>query len=188
MSGHSKWKNIRYRKELVDKKRGKIFSKISRLISMAAKEKGADPETNPKLKLAIEKAKEFNIPKENIERAIKRGTGQLEGAKMEEFIYEAYGPAGVALIIEGITDNKNRTLAEIKHVLGRFDGKLADSGSVKYLFEKKGEDWEPKYPIEITDQKTIDQLDKLIEAFEENEDIQDVYKNYTIIDSVRRLP
>ena len=152
MSGHSHSKTIKHRKDAVDAKRGKIFSKISRLIIIATKEKGGDPETNPKLKLAIEKARAVNMPKDNIERAIKRGTGQLEGAKMEEVIYEAYGPAGAALIIEGITDNKNRTLAEIKHILNRFGGKLAAVGSVKYLFDRKGEDWQPKYPLEV-DQK-----------------------------------
>lgn len=176
MSGHSHSKTIKHRKDTVDAKRGKIFSKISRLISVAAKEKGGDIETNPKLKLAIEKAKEVNMPKDNIEKAIKRGTGQLEGVKMEEFIYEAYGPAGTALIIEGITDNKNRTLAEIKYILSRFGGKLANSGSVKYLFDKKGEDWLAKYPLEI-DQKTKGQVEKLFEALDENEDIQEIYSN-----------
>ena len=150
MSGHSKWHNIKFKKELVDKKRGKIFSKISRLITIATKEKGTDPETNPKLKLAIEKAKEVNMPKDNIEKAVKRGTGQAEGAQMEEILYEAYGPAGVALIIEGITDNKNRTIAEIRHILIKFGGKLAESGSVRYMFDKKGQEWLPKYPIEVT--------------------------------------
>jgi len=176
MSGHSHSKTIKHRKDAVDAKRGKIFSKISRLISVAAKEKGGDPETNPKLKLAIEKAREANIPKDNIEKAIKRGTGQIEGVKIEEFTYEAYGPAGVALIIEGITDNKNRTLAEIKHILSRFGGKLANSGSVKYLFDKKGDDWLAKYPLEI-DPKTKGQLEKLFEALDENEDVQEIYSN-----------
>jgi len=176
MSGHSHWAGIKHKKSITDAKRGKIFSKISRLISMAAKEKGGDPETNPKLKLAIEKAREANMPKDNVEKAIKRGTGQLEGAKMEEVIYEAYGPAGLALIIEGITDNKNRTLAEIKHILNRFGGKLTEAGSVKYLFDRKGEDWQPKYPLEV-DQKTKEQLEKLFEALDENEDIQEIYSN-----------
>ncbi len=177
MSGHSHWAGIKHKKAITDARRGKVFSKISRLITIAAKEKGGDPETNPKLKLAIEKAKELNVPKENIERAIKRGTGQLAGAQMEEFIYEAYGPAGVAVIIEGITDNKNRTLAEIKHVLGRFEGKLAEAGSVKYLFDKKGDEWLAKYPLEITDEKSKTQLEKLFEALDENEDVQDIYSN-----------
>jgi len=176
MSGHSHSKTIKHRKDAVDAKRGKIFSKISRLISVAAKEKGGDPETNPKLKLAIEKAKSSNMPKDNVEKAIKRGTGQLEGIKIEEFVYEAYGPAGTALIIEGITDNKNRTLAEIKNILSRFNGKLANSGSVKYLFDKKGEDWLAKYPLEI-DLKTKEQVEKLFEALDENEDVQEIYSN-----------
>ena len=176
MSGHSHSKTIKHRKDAVDAKRGKIFSKISRLISVAAKEKGGDTETNPKLKLAIEKAREANMPKENIERAIKRGTGQLEGVKMEGFTYEAYGPAGIALIIEGITDNKNRTLAEIKHILSRFGGKLANSGSVKYLFDKKDDDWVAKYPLKI-DEKTKGQARKLFEALNKDEDVQKIYSN-----------
>jgi YebC/PmpR family DNA-binding regulatory protein len=177
MSGHSRWSNIKHRKEASDAKRGKIFSKISRLISVAAKEKGSDPETNPKLRMAIEQARQFNMPKDNIERAIKRGTGQLEGANMEEVLYEAYGPAGVALIIEGITDNKNRTLAEVRHILNKFGGKLAESGSVRYMFDKKGNEWIPKYPIEIIDQKTKEQLEKLFETLDDNDDIQEIYSN-----------
>jgi len=176
MSGHSHSKTIKHRKDAVDAKRGKIFSKMSRLISVAAKEKGGDPETNPKLKLAIEKARGANMPKDNIEKAIKRGAGQLEGVKMEEFVYEAYGPAGTALIIEGITDNKNRTLAEIKHILSRFGGKLANSGSVKYLFDKKDDDWLAKYPLEI-DEKTKRQVGKLLETLDEDEDVQKIYSN-----------
>lgn len=177
MSGHSKWSNIKYRKELVDKKRGKIFSKISRLISLAAKEKGGDPEANSKLRLAIEKARQVNMPKDNIERAVKKGTGQLEGTKMEEVSYEAYGPSGVALVIEVITDNRNRALSEIKHILGNFGGKMAEAGSVKYLFDKKGADWEPKYPLEINDAKTKEQLEKLFEALDDNDDVQEIYSN-----------
>lgn len=177
MSGHSHWSSIKHKKGTTDAKRGKIFSKLSHLISIAAKEKGPDPEANSKLRLAIEKAKEANMPKENIDRAIKRGSGQLEGVNIEEIFYEVYGPSGIALIIEGITDNKNRTLAEIKHTLSRFNGKLAETGSVKYLFDKKGEEWEPKYPIEITDQKTKGQLEKLFEALDENDDIQEIYSN-----------
>lgn len=176
MSGHSHWAGIKHKKSITDARRGKLFSKISRLISIAAREKGADPETNPKLRLAIEKAKEVNMPKDNIAKAIKRGTGQIEGVQMEEFTYEAYGPAGVALIITGITDNKNRTLAEIKHVLSRFQAKLAEAGSVKYLFDKQGEDWQPKYPLEINAQ-TREQLEKLFEALDENEDVQEIYSN-----------
>lgn len=138
MSGHSHWHSIKHKKQLEDQKRGKIFSKLARQISVAAKE-GSLPEDNHKLRLAIERARSFNLPKDNIERAIKRGTGELEGeAQLEEVLYEAYGPGGIAIIIEGITDNKNRTRGEIKQLLGQYGGKLADAGSVQWLFEKKG--------------------------------------------------
>jgi len=177
MSGHSHWSSIKHKKGATDAKRGKIFSKISRLISIAAKEKGADPESNPRLRVAINKAKEANMPKDNIERAIKKGSGQIEGVKMEEIFYEAYGPSGIALIIEVITDNKNRALSEVKHALSRFDGKMAETGSVKYLFDKKAEKWIPKYPIEITDEKTKSQLEKLFNALDENDDVQEIYSN-----------
>jgi len=177
MSGHSHWSSIKHKKGATDIKRGKIFSKISRLINIAAREKGGDPESNPKLRVAISKAKEANMPKDNIERAIKKGTGQIEGAKMEEISYEAYGPAGIALVIGVITDNKNRALSEIKHILSRFDGKMAETGSVKYLFDRKGEKWIPKYPIEITDEKTNSQLEKLFNALDENDDTQEIYSN-----------
>ena len=138
MSGHSHWHSIKHQKTAADQKRGKIFSKLSREISVAAREKGGSPETNPSLRIAIEKAKKFNLPKENIERAIKRGTGEIEGAKLESVIFEAYGPGNIALIIEGITDNKNRTFSEIKQALSQNNGKLANEGSVKWMFERKG--------------------------------------------------
>lgn len=176
MSGHSHWAGIKHKKSITDAKRGKLFSKVSRLISIAVKEKGDNPETNPKLRLAIEKAKEVNMPKDVIAKAIKRGAGQTESAQIEEFTYEAYGPAGVALIISGITDNKNRTLAEIKHILSQFNAKIAEAGSVKYLFDKKGEGWQAKYPLEI-DSKNREQLEKLFEALDENEDVQEIYSN-----------
>ena len=177
MSGHSKWSKVKHQKKVTDAKKGQVASKMARLITLAAKEKGGDPDTNPKLRMAIEQAKRLNVPKENIERAIKRGTGEFEGAKMEEVFYEAYGPAGIALIIQGITDNKNRTLAQIKNILSRFNGKLTEAGSVKYLFDRKNEDWTPKYPLEITDQKTKEHLEKLFETLDENEDIQEIYSN-----------
>ena len=138
MSGHSHFSTIKRKKEVTDAKRGKVFSKLARQILIAAKEKGADPETNSNLRMIIEKAKGLNMPKENIDRAIKKGTGELEGEKLEEIMYEAYGPGGIAIIIEGITDNKNRTLSEIKQTLNQYQGKLADSGSVKWMFERKG--------------------------------------------------
>jgi YebC/PmpR family DNA-binding regulatory protein len=137
MSGHSHFSSIKHKKSLEDEKRGKIFSKMARVISVAAKE-GPDPASNPKLRQALDEAKNFNMPKGNIERAIKRGSGETKEGKLEEVNYEAFGPGGIAVIIEAITDNKNRTLAEIKHVLQKYNGKLAESGSVKWLFERKG--------------------------------------------------
>lgn len=138
MSGHSHFSTIKRKKEITDAKRGKVFSKLARQILIAAKEKGGDIETNSSLRMIIEKAKGLNMPKDNIERAIKKGTGELEGEKLEEILYEAYGPGGIAIIIEGITDNKNRTLLEIKQILNSTQGKLANSGSVKWMFERKG--------------------------------------------------
>jgi len=138
MSGHSHARTIRRAKELTDKKRGQIFSKLARLIFVAVREGGPNPETNPKLRLAIEAARGFNMPNENIERAIKRATGEIPGEKLEEIIYEAYGPGGVALIIEGITDNKNRALGEVKQILSQHNGKLVGEGAVKWMFERKG--------------------------------------------------
>lgn len=138
MSGHSHFKTIKAHKELADAKRGKIFSKIGRLITIAVKEAGGDPITNSKLRLVIDQAKKFNMPKENIERSIKKGTGELVGEKLEEVVFEGFGPGGVALIIEGITDNKNRTLGEIKTILNQNGGKLAGEGAVKWMFNRKG--------------------------------------------------
>jgi len=176
MSGHSHWSTIKHKKGAADAKRGKIFSKISRLISVAAKEKGGDPDSNPKLRVAINKGQQANMPKDKIEHAIKRGTGQLEGAQIEEITYEAYGPDGIALIIEGITDNKNRTLPEIKSILGKFGGKLAEAGSVKYMFERQGSEWMPKYPMEASEE-TQKKLEKLFEALDDNDDVQEIYSN-----------
>ena len=138
MSGHSKWANIKNRKASVDKKRGKLFSKLSKIITVATKEKGGDIQMNPRLRTAIETAKAANMPQDNIEKAVKKGTGELEGAILEEFTYEAYGPGNSAIIIEGITDNKNRMVAEIKHLLDQYKGKFANPGNVLWMFEKIG--------------------------------------------------
>ena len=119
MSGHSHFKTIKAQKDLADAKRGKVFSKLGRIITIAAKEGGKDPITNAKLKTAVEQAKKFNMPKENIERAIKRGSGELAGENLEEVSFEGFGPGGIAIIIEGITDNKNRTLGEVKSILSQ---------------------------------------------------------------------
>lgn len=137
MSGHSHFKTIKAQKELADAKKGKVFSKFGRLITIAAKD-GGDPITNPKLKVAIDQAKSFNMPKENIDRAIKKGTGELAGESLEEVSYEGFGPGGIAIIIDGITDNTNRTLSEIKTILNQNGGKMAGEGAVRWMFERKG--------------------------------------------------
>jgi len=138
MSGHSHAKTIKHQKTITDQKRGQIFSKMARLISVATREGGADPEINSKLRLVIEMAKKWNMPKDNIERAIKRGVGKISGEKLEEVLFEAYGPGGIAIIIEGITDNKNRALGEIKQILNQNGGKLVGEGGVQWMFERKG--------------------------------------------------
>jgi len=138
MSGHSKWASIKHKKGAVDAKRGKVFTKIIREISIAARLGGGDPEANPRLRTAVLKAKIANMPKDNIDRAIKKGTGDLGGSDYVELTYEAYGPGGVAILIEALTDNKNRTAAELRHILSRGGGNLGESGSVAYLFKRKG--------------------------------------------------
>jgi len=138
MSGHSHARTIKHQKTITDQKRGQIFSKLARSIEVAVKEGGMNPETNAKLRVVVEEAKKFNLPRDNIERAIKRGTGELAGERLEEVLFEAYGPGGIAIIIEGITDNKNRTLGEIKQTLNQNSGKLVGEGSVKWMFERRG--------------------------------------------------
>ena len=138
MSGHSKWHQIRHKKAAADVKKGKLFTKLIREITIAAKQGGGNPDTNPRLRLAIQNAKAANMPWENIERAIKRGTGELPGVNYEEVVYEGYGPGGVALYIEATTDNKKRTVAEIRNILSRHNGNLGEAGSVSWIFERKG--------------------------------------------------
>jgi len=240
MSGHSHWSQIRHHKGLTDAKKGKVFSKMARLITVAAKQKGGNPNDNPQLRMIMDKARSFNMPTENIERAIKKGSGELEGAKMEEFLLEAYGPGGIAILVEGITDNKNRTISELKYLTSQHNGKMAEIGSVSWMFEKKGAiilnltannmnkenlellaidcgaddlkwqtdelleiltsmehletvkktleqkglkidssslDWMPKTEIEISGQKTKEQIEKLFEALGENDDVNEIYSN-----------
>ena len=137
MSGHNKWSKIKRQKGVADIKKGKIFSQLSKQITLEAKN-GGDPAMNPALKFAVEKAKQANMPADNVEKAIKKGTGELEGGAIEEVLYEAYGPEGIALIIEGTTDSTNRTVAEIKHILSRNNGRLGEAGSVKWMFDRFG--------------------------------------------------
>lgn len=243
MSGHSKWSQIKHKKALTDAKKGKLFSKIARQITIAARQKGGEPESNPGLRMLADKARSYNMPAENIDRAIKKGTGEIEDAEYEELTLEAYGPGGSALIIEGSTDNRNRTISEIKHLLSENNGKLATSGSVIWLFDrcgiinvkkqtdrtkddlelsvidsgaqdlkwldqenlevytaaeeleavkKKLEEnrltsqetslgWRPKNEISIEDQRAKEQLEKLFEMLDENDDVSEIYSNVSDI-------
>jgi len=138
MAGHSKWAQIKHKKAVVDARKGKVFSKISREITVAAKLGGGNPDMNPRLRLAIEKAKQVNMPSDNIKRAIQKGTGELPGTSYEEVIYEGYGPGGVAIMIEVLTDNKNRTISEIRHIMSKHNGNIGEAGCVSWMFEKKG--------------------------------------------------
>jgi YebC/PmpR family DNA-binding regulatory protein len=138
MSGHSKWSQIKHKKATVDARRGKLFSKIAKEISIAARLGGGEPSMNPRLRTAVEKAKEANMPHDNIKRAIQKGTGELPGASYEEAIYEGYGPGGVALLIEVLTDNRNRTVSDVRHLLSKNNGSLGEAGCVSWIFEKKG--------------------------------------------------
>lgn len=139
MSGHNKWSTIKHKKGALDAKRGKLFTKILKEITVAARLGGGDVNTNPRLRLAVDQAKGANMPKENWERAIKKGTGELEGVTYEEVVYEAYGPAGTALIVEAMTDNKNRTTPEIRSYFAKFGNDLGAQGSVSYMFTKIGQ-------------------------------------------------
>jgi YebC/PmpR family DNA-binding regulatory protein len=138
MSGHSKWHTIKHKKGIADAKRGQTFTKLIKELSITARQGGGDPDMNPRLRTVILKAKAANMPKDNIDRAIKKGTGELEGVSYEEILYEAYGPGGVALLIDILTDNKNRAAAEIRNLLNKGGGNLGAAGSVAYLFKRKG--------------------------------------------------
>ncbi|MBI4848935.1 MAG: YebC/PmpR family DNA-binding transcriptional regulator [Nitrospirae bacterium] len=138
MSGHSKWSQIKHKKAATDSKKGKAFSKLSKEISVAARLGGGNPDMNARLRLVMEKAREVNMPADNIKRAIQKGTGELPGVHYEEILYEGYGPAGVALMMEVMTDNRTRTVAEIRHILSKHGGNMGETGSVGWIFDKKG--------------------------------------------------
>jgi len=138
MSGHSKWASIKHKKAATDSKRGKAFTKIIRELTIAARHGGGDPNTNPRLRLAIQKSKDANMPADNVTRAIKKGTGELEGQVLEEISYEGYAPGGVALLVNSLTDNKNRTTSEIRNIFTKHGGNMAGQGAVAWIFEKKG--------------------------------------------------
>lgn len=191
MSGHSHARTVKHKKEAGAKKRSQIFSKISRLISIAVKQGGPNPETNSKLRMAIDTARSYNMPNDNIERTIKRASGEGEGKQLEEFLFEAYGPGNTALLIEGITDNKNRALGEVKKTLGQYNGKLVREGSVKWMFERKGciiikpslqpEELQSKEKLELiaieAGAEDIDWRDDNLDVYISVEDIDVVKKN-----------
>ncbi len=243
MSGHSKWATIKRKKAVTDQKRGSLFTKLVKEITIAAKMGGGDPSGNPRLRLAIDTARDNSMPMDNIQRAVKKGTGELEGVIWDEITYEGYGPAGIALIIETATDNRNRTVADIRHIMSRNNGSLGESGSVSWMFHRKGTLDVPKsaasedqlmellldagledlssddenYFTVVTDVKNLESVKKvldgaaiayenakidlipenyieleaddarkvikLIDAFENNDDVQAVYTNMEISES-----
>lgn len=241
MAGHSKWNNIKNKKGKEDAKRAKEFTKLGRYIMVAAKEGGADEEYNPALKAAVEKAKAANMPNDNIERAIKRGTGELGADTYEEIIYEGYGPGGIAVFVSCLTDNRNRTASDVRHAFDKFGGNLGQTGCVSFMFDRKGvlaieredsidedelmlqaidfgaEDFDsneygyeivtspgdfnkvrdalseegykfamaeisflPQNTAELTEKEDIDNMVKLIDVLEDNDDIQEIYHNWEI--------
>ncbi len=240
MAGHSKWANVKHRKARMDAQKGKIFTKLAREMMVAAREGGGDIETNFRLRLVVQKARESNMPGDNIQRAIQKGTGELEGESLEQVNYEGYAAGGVALLVEALTDNRNRTVAEIRHLLSRHGGSMGESGCVAWMFERKGyiivnpiqggedalmlgaleagaedileegetwsiitspEDMEkiknalleqnvkitmtevtmlPKNTVAIDDPDLAARILKLMEALEEQDDVQNVYANFDI--------
>ena len=183
MAGHSKWANIQHRKKAVDAKRGKIFTRVNRELTVAAREGGSDPDANPRLRLAMQKANAANMPKDTIERTIKKATGELEGVSYEEIRYEGYAQGGVAVMIETLTDNRNRTVAEVRHAFSKHGGNLGADGSVNYLFNHVGELLYPagsdedavmEAAIEAGAEDVIVSADQSIEVLTEPSDFESV--------------
>ena len=174
MSGHSKWSSIKHKKGAADAKRGKIFTKLIKEITVAARMGGGDPDGNPRLRAAILAAKAENMPKENIDRGIKKGTGELEGVNYEEANYEGYGPGGVAVLLECLTDNKNRTVADVKHIFERHGGNLGEPGCVSWIFKQKG--------LMVLDKEAVDEEQLFNVALEAGaEDVKDEGDEFEVI-------
>lgn len=174
MSGHNKWSKIKHKKGAEDARRSKVFSKLSKMITNESKKAGGDV-SSPSLATAIEAAKKENMPKDTIERAVKKGTDN-DTAAMDSVTYEAYGPGGSAIIIEGLTDNKNRSAAEIRHILSKTGLELAARGAATWAFSKEEGEWKPNVMVTLSDSDG-EKLGKLIDEFEENDDVQGVYTN-----------
>jgi YebC/PmpR family DNA-binding regulatory protein len=183
MSGHSKWSSIKHKKGAADAKRGKLFTRLVKEIIVAAREGGGDADSNPRLRLAISNAKNANMPNANIDRAIKRGTGEIDGVSYEHLTYEGYGQNGVAIFIETLTDNKLRTVAEVRHTLSKYGGNLAESGSVAWIFEQKGQ---IEFPQEELDEDEV--MMTALEAGAEDVILEDdlfiVYTSYSDLHQV----
>lgn len=181
MSGHSKWSTIKRKKARVDAQRGKIFTKLAREIMVAARQGGGDPDSNMRLKAAIQRAKDANLPNENIQRAIMKGIGELGGENFEEIVYEGYGPGGAAILLEVMTDNRNRTVGEIRHLFSKYGGNLGEAGCVAWMFEKKG--------IIVVDKKEgLDEDDLMLVALEAGaEDMREEDDVYEIITAPQDL-
>lgn len=181
MAGHSKWSQIKHKKALTDAKKSQIFSKLAALIVVAVREKGKDPSGNPKLRMAIEKARSINMPREKIDRAISRGAGDLPGAMIEDVLYEGYGPAGIAILVEALTDNKNRTLAELRRIFSEHGGKLGETGSAKWMFDRitkeDGMEYVPRSPVAIEKIDDAKAIESLFFALDEHQDVKDIYSN-----------
>ena len=182
MSGHSKWAQIKYKKATTDAKKGKIFSKLSRLITIAAKELGPDSKTNSRLAAAIEEAHRANMPSDNIDRAVKKASAK-ESAELKEVVYEAYGPGGSALLITAVTDNSNRTTNEIRHLLSGHGAKLGEQGSAMWAFSKparpaggEGKEFIAKYPVSLSPEDSK-KFEALLSALDDHDDVQEVYSN-----------
>jgi len=185
MSGHSKWATTKRKKAVIDAKRGKMFTKLIKEITIAAREGGGDPAGNPRLRLAIDNAKAANMPQDNIDRAVKKATGELEGVTYHEFTYEGYAPAGIAVMVEVATDNKNRTVAEVRHVFSKGGGTLGESGSVAWMFHRKGIITLPKQ------EKSEDEIMEIIldagaEDLQTGEDFYEIQTSIESFEPVRR--
>ena len=185
MSGHSKWAQIKHQKAGNDAKRGQLFTKLARELTIAAREGGPDPDANVRLRLAIQHAKESNLPGENIERAIKRGTGQTDGAALEEAVYEGYGPGGAAVLVEVATDNRNRAASDVRNAFTRGGGNLGESGSVAWLFDSRGV-VEVKVDGHDPDEVALQAIDAGAEDVKTEGDTMEIYTTPTTLDSVRR--
>lgn len=178
MSGHSKWENIKRKKGVTDAKKSKIFSKMSKLLSVAARDGGGDTDANPRLRMLVEKAKEERMPKDNIERAIAKGSGVGGASEFSEVTYEGFGPNGEAFYIRGLTDNINRTVSEIRNIFSKHNGSLGGQGSTAYIFQPDPDN--PLFSTKIDDLKLADKLESLLEDLDDHDDVQDVFVNFEL--------